>query len=226
MNEKQYHHIAQIEKLLPDLVRSAMMIENIPTTIIEIQTIMSNATVVEKTLTENAIIYNQASAWREAIRLLNNDEFQLSKAILQHLHKIATHQQDYNAGHFRKINVNITNTIHQPPQPYLLEKTWEQFLSQSEKIADIEEKSTFIFGEIARNQFFTDGNKRLANLMASCHQIQYGKMPFLIPITDQKNFYHNLRTYYEDKDHQQLHKYLIQHKMVIDCQPKKEAVSL
>ena len=213
MDEKQKQHLAQVEKLIPQFVQSAMMIENIPTTIADIQTVMSNAILPNKTMSENVIIRDQILAWREAFRLLKNEDFEISEKIFRYIHKIATREQDYNAGSFRKIDVYISGTSYVPPPPYLIRKNFEDMLLEIGAVKDIDQQSTLLFGEIARNQFFTDGNKRLANLIASCNQINHGRMPFIIDLKEQQSFYQHLTNYYENREHKPLHDFLMQNRV-------------
>jgi Fic family protein len=112
------------------------------------------------------------------------------------------------AGKLRVTTVSMGGTKWVPEMPNM-EKILGQIRNAS-RVSNPIEKALGAFCDIARGQWFVDGNKRTAQLVANHILIQNGAGALSIPADDEdkEKFFHLLIEYYETNDGAKLQKYL------------------
>ncbi|MBT9753341.1 cell filamentation protein Fic, partial [Coprococcus comes] len=114
----------------------------------------------------------------------------------------------HNAGCIRDIPVGISGTAWQPEMP-----DFDTAKATIEKIANMEpgrERALKMFGYLCRSQFFSDGNKRTAQLVANKMLIADGRGILAIPPECKHDFGEKLKRFYETADDSELQKFLIE----------------
>ena len=110
------------------------------------------------------------------------------------------------AGQLREFNAMITGSTYRPPIPSLnsLQQTIDTICHISPGIT----QGLKAFALFARNQFFPDGNKRTAQLLANKLLINSCSGIFAVPIDEKRNFGKQLVNYYEKDNLEEFIDYL------------------
>ncbi|RLA07257.1 MAG: cell filamentation protein Fic [Gammaproteobacteria bacterium] len=178
------------KKHLPDLVYNVIRLEGINYTLPEVQTLLDGITVGGHKLIDEKITTNQIKAWQFLFNTLAKNKFVLDKIYIHQLHNILAKDEALKWGKFRDGKVSIAGTNYLPPDFDKLEEFYQNLMKtpQPVKIKQIYQYAINIFLQIARNQFFYDGNKRTGRLMMNGILIKNG-LPFInLPATKQLEF--------------------------------------
>ncbi|MDR0200263.1 MAG: Fic family protein [Streptococcaceae bacterium] len=111
-----------------------------------------------------------------------------------------------NGGKLRAYHANITGTEYVPPLPtsdLVLEK-----ISEFDSISQPVERGLSYFSDIAKGQWFNDGNKRTASMVANHYLVQQGVGLFAMNVPEKKVFFDELIKYYEGNSRNSYHDYL------------------
>lgn len=101
-------------------------------------------------------------------------------------------------GGFRNAPVVIGGTSYTPRNPLDLNSCWGELIASCQELEDHPlEQSLLLYAEMARNQFFGDGNKRTALLMMNGNLIQNGLCPITITKSREVEYRTALIGYYE-----------------------------
>ena len=104
-------------------------------------------------------------------------------------------------GGFRNAPVAIGGTSYTPPNPLDLNSCWDELVARCQVLEDNPlEQSLLLYAEMARNQFFGDGNKRTALLMMNGNLIQNGLCPITITKSREVEYRTALIGYYESPE--------------------------
>lgn len=194
--------VAMAKRLLVDSIWKSANLEGLGTTFPKTEAILANAPTNTKA-EEVLFIVNMKRAWEF---LLDNIDADNNIALLREYNKIACNTLVYNAGELRNIPVGIGGTSWLPeiPQAGVIIDS----LKELEKIHDPVTKALRYFCYVARTQMFTDGNKRVAQLIANKILIQYNVGIFQIPLEHLEKFKTILLSFYETNDYTELLEFL------------------
>lgn len=104
-----------------------------------------------------------------------------------------------DAGRLRETNVWINGTLYTPPKFELLPRLFDNmFLAVDSVQGNLNKAASYLLA-ISKNQFFIDGNKRTARLVA-LHQLAYSKQKLISPNLDTVQYMKNLLNFYETSD--------------------------
>ena len=104
-------------------------------------------------------------------------------------------------GGFRNAPVVIGGTSYTPPNPMDLNFWWGELIASCQELEDNPlEQSLLLYAEMARNQFFGDGNKRTALLMMNRNLIQNVLCPITITKSREVEYRTALIGYYESPE--------------------------
>ena len=151
------------KRQLVDSIWKSAGIEGLGTTFPNTEKILENLPVETRT-EEVLFIINMKRAW---YFLFDNIEYPNNLSFLREINKICMENLIYDAGSLRTVPVAIGGTSWTPEQPQegiILRK-----LDEIDKMPDKLEAALEMFCFVARSQMFTDGNKRVAQLM--CNKI-------------------------------------------------------
>jgi Fic family protein len=152
-------------KLKSQLVYDMAKAEGNTHTISEVMTIVEGVTVGGKKLQEQQQVIQIAKAWEYLIDLVKNDQFVFNKRTACELNQLATAADHSKVGQLRDRAVGITGTDYKPPMFNTLNDLWPGLEKQIKSEKDPKMAGYNAFLEIARNQFFNDGNKRTGQFM-------------------------------------------------------------
>lgn len=181
---------------LPEFVCDSVNLEGIHFTLPEVQTLLDGITVGGHKLSDEKITLNQARAWRLLFKMIEDDQFTLSKQIVLQLHAAAAEEESLTWGVFRSGNVTIAGTDYQPPAAHELEMLWSQMIETAENIVDIYDRAIFIFLQMARQQFFYDVNRRTGRLMMNGLLLKAGYPAINLPAKRQQEFNQLMLAFY------------------------------
>ncbi|MFB5762012.1 Fic family protein [Paenibacillus medicaginis] len=100
------------------------------------------------------------------------------------------------SGELRKTNVFIQGTSYVPPDFRDLDRKFDQMFEAVEQLSGSLNKAVSFLLAISKSQFFMDGNKRTARMVA-LHQCCYGGQKILSPLVDNQEYLKMLRDFYE-----------------------------
>lgn len=109
-------------------------------------------------------------------------------------------------GEIRSYPVRITGTDYKPGMP-AIEKI-EEVLQLAKEIDHPIKQGFYLFGHIARERWFNDGNKRTAQLVANHVFVQNNAAMLAVPVEERENFWHKLVEFYETGQQDDLNDFL------------------
>lgn len=116
----------------------------------------------------------------EFIREVSADRNEsINRRLILQIHSIVLRGIDRkNAGIFRNVPVLISGSKHVPPQPYIIEKQIEDFISQYQEMENNGihpvRIAAFLHDELVRIHPFIDGNGRTSRLLMNLYLLRHG----------------------------------------------------
>jgi Fic family protein len=179
-------------------------LEGITVTFPETAEIFEGRTIKGLTILETKVINNLKHAWNF---VLDTTEAEIDLNYIRHVNGLIGDENVIRyAGELREFDVNIGGTDWKPLIP-----TVDEVISKIEEVMALEnptERGLRLFGEIARGQWFPDGNKRTAQLVSNASLIRDGRGILAIPIDEQLRARELLIRYYETGDFDELGDFL------------------
>jgi hypothetical protein len=176
-----------------DSIWKAANLEGIAVTYPETNEIFEGRTVAGFTLNETKAINNLKHAWQF---ILENTDLNIDIQLLRHLNGlIGAEGVVLGAGIIREFDVIIGGTEGRPDIP-----DYDGMVKRLREISEIEsatERGLGLFCEICRGQWFSDGNKRTAQLAANMVLIDNGCGILVVPQKYDRAFRDELLKYYE-----------------------------
>lgn len=166
-------------------------------------------------------VANYGKAGRELMRLILNDDFELTAECASHLHGFVGEEDALIWGSFRTGNVGLQGCRYAPPDagslPEIAAKGFEFLETQ---IRDPKERAFALFLFMCRNQFFYDANKRTASVMMNGALMREGFHPIAVKNQDADEFHEKLGRFYETGDANAMMRFF--QKQVTTMYPPKE----
>ena len=138
--------------------------------------------------------------------LFENIDYPLSLELLSEYNHLIKGSSSKDAGKIRSLPARVTGTTFIPPIP-----SYESVKNQLENMKLIEnpvDRALEAFSLISRGQWFMDGNKRTAQMVANHILIQANAGVLSIPVELKAKFFEKLLEYYESADSAPLKNYL------------------
>ncbi|MBP3362148.1 MAG: Fic family protein [Clostridia bacterium] len=186
--------IEMAKRLLVDSIWKSANLEGLGTTFPKTEAILANAPTETKS-EEVLFVINMKRAWQF---LLDNLDSPDNVMLLREYNKVVGELLFRNNGEIRTFPVQIGGTAWEPELPD--SAVIKSDLQEIDKINDIELKALKFFCYTARTQMFTDGNKRVAQLIANKILIENNIGIFQIPIDKLEQFKTLLLEFYESAD--------------------------
>lgn len=189
------------EKMRPEFTYNMAKLEGNTATYSQVETIVHGLSVSGLSMKDVRQVDNIARGWNLLLDELKNGDFSISKqnAIFLNM-TVAEGENTLNFGSFRNGPVAISGTDYIPPMHLELPYQWDSMINSFKSIKDPLEQSIFLYSELAKNQFFGDGNKRTALLLMNGCLISEGYCPITISPNDNKEYRDVLLHYYEDSE--------------------------
>lgn len=175
------------------------------------------------TLQETELVVNEGitiagKSMREHLEAINHSEaidyikdfaqghLHITQHTIREMHALVLHGIDReNAGCYRKVPVMISGSRHIPPQPYLIEKRMEEFMSH---FAEMETGNihpiliaAYLHDELVGIHPFIDGNGRTSRLLMNLYLIRNGYTMVALKSSDEYKlkYYNALEASHIDK---------------------------
>lgn len=206
-NKKKAIFLAK--RQIAELVYDAVNLEGINFTLPEVQTLLDGVTVGGHKLSDVTITLNQKKAWEYLFQALEKDFFSTRKDFACKLHAIAGAEEALEWGKFRTGKVTIAGTSFKPPAAEQLNTAWDTMISEAAKLENTFEKATFIFLQMARNQFFYDVNKRMGRFMMNGILLNAGYPAINVPAKEKLTFNKLMLEFYPNNNIKPMHEFLL-----------------
>lgn len=196
------------KRQLSELVCDAVNLEGIHFTLPEIQTLLEGVTVGGHKISDQKIALNQAHAWRYLFKLIEEDQFDITRENICALHKIAAKEDALEWGKFRSGGVTIAGTDYMPPRAELLPEVFDKMVDQASIFPDIYDRAIHFFLTMARVQFFYDVNKRMGRFTMNGLLLSQGYPAINLPAKRQLEFNELMIPFYKTGDQKPMNLFL------------------
>lgn len=169
-------------------------LEHIPCTAAQTRSILDGKSTAGLSTRQLRAIENYGNACEKLADLIENSVFLLDKTTICNLHAIVGKDEAKNFGQFRGNQVFIEQSHYIPPKSIYLEGIFSEGMAFLNSLNNAQEKAICSFLFLARSQFFSDCNKRTANLVMNGILMQGGFQPISI---DSENFLEKMAKFYE-----------------------------
>lgn len=194
--------LAKKEKV--EYIYNVVYLEGNPMTYPEVETLLEGVTVGGHKISDELQVLNQNKSVEYLLNIVKNNEFKLNKEILCKLNGFVSFEESLTWGKFRTGNIKIGGTDHLPPESSKLDGIFSDGLAKINKISSPVIKAIALFGFLCRNQFFWDGNKRTARLMANGILLSNGYFIFNIKSKDKQIFNETMINFYNTAGYKKL----------------------
>lgn len=201
------------KKIIAQIVTDVVNLEDINFTVPEVQTLLDGITVGGHKLQDELITLNQIKAWQFLFACIEEDKFTVTQDFLLQLHALVANQEALAWGVFRTGQVSISGTAYLPPKANELAQLWQQLvteinralttaltLQKSEQVTRLYHTAISLFANMARIQFFFDGNKRTARMMMSGLLLAHGLPMINVSAKKRLEFNRTMIAYYDNAE--------------------------
>lgn len=196
-------------KMLPEYVYDTSQLENNPITFPEVKTLIDGITIGGRKIEDVEQILNIKTAWNLLLTDIKNDAFTVSQDTFKKINMQIARNEAIYAGEFRNGSVAIAGTKNYKAPKYdelcsIFDSEIGVIMNEYHPI----EQAIRIFLWGALNQFFWDGNKRTARLIANGILISNGIGCFNIKTTDILEFNTLMCEFYDTQNANKMCKFL------------------
>lgn len=176
-------------------------LENNPSTLPQTRTILKGQSVSGLSIDDLLQVKNYGDGSKELVRLLLNNEFDLTEQCACAIHRYVGFKDALEWGVFRNLDLGIHGVDYTPPHHAELVGLADQgFRFLKTEVEDPKERAVALFLFMSRSQFFFDANKRTASLMMNGCLMQNGYWPITVLNRDSEEFHEKLGRFYETGD--------------------------
>lgn len=186
-----------------DYIYNTSALEGNAMTYPEVETLLDGVTVGGHKLSDEQMILNQNRSVKSLFRLIDDEEFDISKKTLCSLcslHKDVAQEEALVWGEFRDANVRIGGTEYIPLDFKKLEDAYTQQLQFIDEVKSPVIKAITYFLLNAKAQYFYDGNKRTARLMMNGILLSNGYPMLNIKAKNKLEFNKMMINYYDSDE--------------------------
>lgn len=198
------------KKMLPEYVFDTSKLENNPLTFPEVQTLMDGITIGGHKISDVEQVLNIKDSWNTLLNDIKNKNFSISKNMFHSINGIIARGEALEWGKFRSGSVGIAGTeLYSAPPWQNLDDIFDNEISKVliNGFHPVEQAiRIFLWG--ALNQFYWDGNKRTARIIACGILIDSGYGVFNIKAKDILEFNTLMLGFYETRDGNDIVKFL------------------
>lgn len=173
-------------------------LENNPSTLPQTRTILKGQSVSGLSIDDLLQVKNYGDGAKELIRLLQNNEFDLTQRCACSIYRYVGYKDALEWGVFRNLDLGIYGVDYVPPNHETLTDLAKQgFEYLKTEVENPKERAIALFLFMSRSQFFFDANKRTASLMMNGCLMQNGYWPITVLNRDSEEFHEKLGQFYE-----------------------------
>jgi len=186
------------KRMLPEYVFDTSQLENNPITFPEVQTLVDGITIGGHKISDVQQVLNIKSAWNLILDAVKASTFIVSKEMFHRINDVIVREESLEWGKFRTGRVGIAGTkTYVAPLYNELDEIFERELPIILDCKHEVEQAIRLFLWAALNQFYWDGNKRTARLMANGILVNAGYGVFNIRVVDILEFNTLMVDFYE-----------------------------
>ncbi len=201
----------QAKRMLPEYVFDTSQLENNPITFPEVQTLIDGITIGGHKISDVEQVLNIKNAWDLILDLVKTNRFTVSKESFHAINDIIARGESLEWGRFRTGRVGIAGTKnYTAPLHQELNDIFDNELTVILDCNNVVEQAIRLFLWAALNQFYWDGNKRTARLMANGILVNAGYGVFNIRAGDILEFNTLMVDFYETKQADSIVQFLSQ----------------
>jgi Fic family protein len=200
------HSVLFAKRLVVDSIWKEANLEGIQVTFPETEIIYDGMTVAGLTLTQTKAINNLKHAWEFIFSTLDSD---INLGFVRQINSLVGAEGVVpNAGELRQHDVAIGGTSWRPSISDDVEVN--AALAEIAEVKKDTERALTYFSTIARGQWFADGNKRTAQLVANFSLIKDGRGVFAIDVGQRESFSKKLIEFYQSGNAEPFHEWLFE----------------
>lgn len=204
--------IFKAKRMLPEYVFDTSQLEGNPITFPEVQTLIDGITIGGHKISDVQQVLNIKDSWELLFARIKAGSFTANKETMCSINGLIARDEALEWGIFRTGKVGIAGTTtYQAPAADQLDMIFQTELPEILKMTDPVEQALYFFLWAAYNQFFWDGNKRTARLMANGILISAGYGIFNIRSRDILAFNTLMVNFYNTGDADEVMKFLADH---------------
>ena len=196
-------------KMLPEYVFDTSQLENNPLTFPEVKTLLDGITIGGHKISDVEQVLNIKNAWMTLLDLIQADRFFPSIRIFNQINEIIAKNEAIYSGKFRNGSVSIAGTQkYKAPKYDELDSIFSNEIHVIlDKFPPVEQAiRLFLWGSL--NQFYWDGNKRTARIIANGILINKGIGIFNISSRDILEFNTLMTDFYDAQKANDICKFL------------------
>lgn len=157
-----------VKRMLPEYVFDTSQLENNPLTFPEVQTLIDGITVGGHKISDVQQVLNIRDAWKLMLEAVKSGTFSVTKSMFHMVNNVIAREEAMEWGKFRTGRVGIAGTHSYIAPLYTeLEDIFDRELPVILGDRNEVEQAIRLFLWAALSQFYWDGNKRTARLMAN-----------------------------------------------------------
>lgn len=190
--------IFKAKKMLPEYVFDTSQLENNPITFPEVKTLIDGITIGGHKISDVEQILNIKNTWSMLLEFIKNNKFVVTKEMFNKVNDIIAREEAIEWGKFRNGRVSIAGTKkYKAPEFNELNNIFDSEIDLILSGFNPIEQAIRIFLWGALNQFYWDGNKRTARIIANGVLIDNGIGIFNIKTDDILEFNSLMVDFYE-----------------------------
>ena len=194
------------EQIIYDLSKS----EGSILTLSETMVVIEGYTVEGGRVRDVELVSALRDAYDEMFYLVRDNGFQVDKETICLVNRIVARNENHdNIGNFRKSGIAITGTTHKGTSVKDFGIKYIEIIDRFNE-NKLEDKAIDLFLDIAKTQFFGDGNKRTGQLMMNGILIGEGYCPVVLNFRENKERRDKLIHFYETDDREPLKKIILE----------------
>ena len=194
------------EQIIYDLSKS----EGSILTLSETMVVIEGYTVEGGRVRDVELVSALRDAYDEMFYLVRDNGFQVDKETICLVNWIVARNENHdNIGNFRKSGIAITGTTHKGTSVKDFGIKYIEIIDRFNE-NKLEDKAIDLFLDIAKTQFFGDGNKRTGQLMMNGILIGEGYCPVVLNFRENKERRDKLIHFYETDDREPLKKIILE----------------
>ena len=194
-NMTQEQNVFLAKRNIVDTIWKSALLEGIPITFPETQTIYDGGNIAHLGIDQLQIINNLKHAWKFCIMTINDN---INLNYISSIHSLIGTNLVESPGMMRIYDVNMGGTKWKPELPS--KERMEQLLKEYKNNEIITDGAITLMCKLMKLQYFNDGNKRTAMLIANHEMIKNGKGIISIAKEFKEEFGEKLIAYYENED--------------------------
>lgn len=186
------------KRMLPEYIFDTSQLENNPITFPEVKTLIDGITIGGHKISDVQQVLNIKNAWNLILEAVKSDTFTVTKEMFHRINDTIAKEEALEWGKFRTGRVGIAGTKNYVAPLYTeLDEIFESELPAVLNCKSEVEQAIRLFLWAALNQFYWDGNKRTARLMANGILINAGYGVFNISVKNILEFNTLMVEFYE-----------------------------